>query len=408
MYRRPKTVFGMGSALGVLIAGTGVFGSTPAWAAAPTFDTPAAQVGYGEVTLTGTATANATVTLREAAYKWGKDATQGSELSPATQFENDMPTTVTANSSGRWTIHRIMDSGFVWAVESGGQYSRIVEAPLKVGATFTVASTGANSISFNVHTSPDQPYFPVRVERQNGGSWVEVASGVTDGPAGEGGATPPNDDGDNNAEFQGAATGQPGGQQTYRAVIAETGNAAYASAENLITSNTYTQIVNVGGTGGGTTPPTTTPTTTPTTPPTTTPPTTRPPTTPPAPPAVGSVQFTRIAYNAAGVDNRTNKSINGEYVQLTNRSRKNINLKGWTFRDAAGNLYRFTTNYTLFAGKYVTVRTGKGTNTAHTRYWGKSYHVWNNSGDTATLRTDAGKTIDSCRWTKAGKGYTTC
>jgi hypothetical protein len=394
MHRRPKTVFGLGSALGVLIAGTGVFGSAPAWAAAPTFDTPAAQVGYGEITLTGTATANATVTLREAAYKWGKDATQGSELSPATQFEADMPTTVTANSSGRWTIHRIMDSGFVWAVESGGQYSRIVQAPLKVGATFTVNSTGATSISFNVHTSPDQPYFPVRVERQSGGSWVAVASGVTDGPAGEGGATPPNDDGDTAAEFQGTATGQPGGQQTYRAVIAETGNAAYASAENLITSNTYTQVVNVGGTGGGTTPPTTTPTT--------------PPTTPPSTPAVGSVQFTRITYNAPGVDNRTNKSINGEYAQLTNRSKSAVNLKNWTVRDAAGNLYRFTAGYTLAAGKSVIVRTGKGTNTAATRYWGKTYHVWNNSGDTATLRTDAGKTIDSCRWTTAGKGWTAC
>ncbi|MFC4067597.1 lamin tail domain-containing protein [Actinoplanes subglobosus] len=386
----------MGSAVGVLIAGTGVLGTTPAWAAAPTFDTPAAQVGYGEVTLTGTATANATVTLREAAYKWGKDATQGSELSPATQFEADMPTTVTANSSGRWTIHRIMDSGFVWAVESGGQYSRIVQAPLKVGATFTVLSTGADSISFNVHTSPDQPYFPVRVERQSGGSWVSVASGVTDGPAGEGGATPPNDDGDTNAEFQGTASGQPGGQQTYRAVIAETGNAAYASAENLITSNTYTQTVNVGGTGGGTTPPTTTPTT----PPTTTPPVTT--------PAVGSVQFTRIQYNAPGTDSRTNKSINGEYFQLTNKSSKNLNLKGWTVRDAAGNLYRFTGDYTLNAGKYMTVRTGKGTNTAHVRYWGKTYHVWNNGGDAAALRTDAAKTIDTCKWTTAGKGHTTC
>ncbi|WP_239143751.1 lamin tail domain-containing protein [Actinoplanes philippinensis] len=390
----------MGSALGVLIAGTGLLGGSPAWAAAPTFDTPAAQVGYGTVTLTGTATANATVTLREAAYKWGKDATSGSELSPATQYEDDMPTTVTANSSGRWTIRRTMDSGFVWAVESGGEYSRVVKAPLKVGATFTVTSTGAGSISYNVHTSPDQPYFPVRVERQSGSTWVEVASGVTDGPAGEGGATPPNDDGDTNAEFQGAATGQPGGQQTYRAVIAETGNAAYASAENLITSNTYTQSVNVGGSGGGTTPPTTTPTT-PTTPPTT-------PTTPPSTPVAGSVQFTRIAYNAPGVDNRTNKSINGEYAKLTNRSRKSVNLKGWTVRDAAGNLYRFTGTYTLGAGKSVIVRTGKGTNTTATRYWGKSYHVWNNSGDTATLRTDTGKYIDSCKWTKAGKGYTTC
>ncbi|MEU4618955.1 lamin tail domain-containing protein [Actinoplanes sp. NPDC023801] len=395
--------FGVGGALGVLIAGTGVFGTAPAWAAAPTFDAPPSQTGYGAVTLTGTATPNASVTLREAAYKWGKDATSGSELSPATQYEDDMPTTVTANGSGRWTITRIMDSGFVWAVESGGEYSRVVKAALKVGATFTVTSSANNSVTFNVHTSPDQPYFPVRVERQSGGSWVEVAAGVTDGPAGEGGATPPNDDGDSNAEFQGTVTGQPGGQQTYRAVIAETGNAAYASAENLITSNTYTQNVNVGGTGG-TTPPTTNPTTNPTTPPTTKPPTTPPSTTPVA----GSVQFTRIQYNAAGVDKKTNSSVNGEYARLTNKTKKTINLKGWTVRDAAGNLYRFTTSYTLGAGKSVVVRTGKGTNSTATRYWGKTNHVWNNSGDTAYLRTAEGKSIDTCRWTTAGKGYTAC
>jgi hypothetical protein len=402
MYRPSKMAFGMGSALGVLIAGTGVFGTAPAWAAAPTFDTPPSQTGYGTVTLTGTATPNASVTLREAAYKWGKDATSGSALSPATQFEDDMPTTVTASGSGRWTIRRVMDSGFVWAVESGGEYSRVVQAPLKVGASFTVTSSASNSVTFNVHTSPDQPYFPVRVERQSGGSWVEVAAGVTDGPAGEGGATPPNDDGDTNAEFQGTVTGQPGGQQTYRAVIAETGNAAYASAENLITSNTYTQAVNVGGTGGGTPP-----TTNPTTPPTTSP--TKPPTTPPSTtPAVGSIQFTRIQYNAAGVDRRTNASINGEYARLTNKTSKAINLKGWTVRDAAGNLYRFTTSYSLGAGKSVVIRTGKGTNSTATRYWGKSNHVWNNSGDTAYLRTAEGKSIDTCRWTSAGRGYTTC
>lgn len=382
MFRRPRTLFGTASVLGMLIASTGVFGATPAWASAPTFDTPPAQTGYGTVTLTGTATANATVTLHEAAYKWGKDATRGSELSPATQFEPGMPTTVTAGSNGRWTIRRVMDSGFVWAVESGGQYSRIVQAPLQVGATFTITPTGSASISFNVHTSPDQPYFPVRVERQSGGSWVTVAAGVTDGPAGEGGSLPPDDDGDNDAEFQGTVTGQPDGQHTYRAVIAETGNAAYASAENLITSNTYTRTVDVGG-GGGTTPPVTEP-------------------------AVGSVQFTRIRYNAPGTDTRTAKSINGEYAQLTNRSSKTVDLAGWTVRDAAGNLYRFAGSYRLGTGRSVTLRSGTGTNTATTRYWGMNRHVWNNGGDTATLRTDTGKTIDSCRWTGAGAGHTGC
>lgn len=397
MQSRPKTVFGVGTALGVLIAGTGVFGTAPAWAAAPTFDTPPSQTGWGDVVLTGTATPGASVTLRERAYKWGKNVTNPAELEAAEAF--DHPTTVTANATtGRWAITRTMDSGFVWAVQAGGEYSRIVQAPLKIGGSLTLSSPSSNTVAFSYRASPDEPGLPVTIQRQNGSAWVTVGSGTTDDTTGS----------DPASDVTTTLTGQPAGAQTYRAVVANASQPTYASPDNLILANTFTGQVTVAGTGGGTptTPPTTTPpTTNPTTPPTTTPPTTNPPT---DQPAVGSIQFTRINYNAAGVDRRTNKSVNGEYAQLTNKTKSAVNLKGWTVRDAAGNLYRFTSNYTLAAGKSVIVRTGKGTNTTATRYWGQTYHVWNNSGDTATLRTDAGRLIDSCKWTKAGRGYTTC
>ena len=423
MQRRPRTVFGAGAALGVLIAGTGVFGTAPAWAAAPTFDNPPSQTGWGDVVLTGTATPGSSVTLRERAYKWGRNVQNAAELEPAEAY--DHPTTVTANATtGRWSITRTMDSGFVWAVSAGGEYSRIVQAPLRIGGSLTLSSAANNTVAFTYRASPDEPGLPVTIQRQNGSEWVTVGTGTTD----ETSASDPA------AEVAVTLTGQPAGAQTYRAVVASASDPAYASPDNLITANTFSGQVTVAGSGGGTTPPTTTPpTTTPptTTPPTTTPPTTTtppgttappttppgttaPPTTPPtttpptATPAVGSIQFTRINYNAAGVDRRTNTSINGEYAKLTNKTKKSVNLKGWTVRDAAGNLYRFTTNYTLAAGKSVTVRTGKGANTAATRYWGRNYHVWNNGGDTAALRTAAGKLIDSCKWTRAGKGYTTC
>jgi hypothetical protein len=55
----------------------------------------------------------------------------------------------------------------------------------------------------------------------------------------------------------------------------------------------------------------------------------------------------------------------------------------------------------------VTLRTGKGTNTSSTRYWGRKGYVWNNTGDTAYLRSSTNKTIDTCGWGK-GKGYTSC
>ncbi|WP_309238263.1 lamin tail domain-containing protein [Actinoplanes aureus] len=397
----------------MLIAGTGLTGTTPAFAAdVPTFNKPTVPTGFATVQLTGKATPNKPVTLHERAYIWRGDAKTGADLPVADEY--DHPVTVTADASGNWTISRDMDSGFVWAVEAEDEYSPIVTAPMKVGGTLEVTSTAANAISYRYHASPDQPWFPVKIERQNGSSWVEVASGYTDGPKGkESDVLPEGDDGDKDAEFQGTATGQPAGQQTYRAVVAEAGKPAYASEENLIEANTFTDNVTVAGTGGGTP---TSPSPSPSKPTTPTSPTPKPttptpkPTVPtvPAAPAVGSVQFTRIQYNAPGADRKTNKSINGEYFRITNKTKKVINLFGWTIRDRAGNLYRFTSNYYLAAGNSTIVRTGKGSNVRTNRYWGKTKHVWNNGGDTATLRTPANKTIDTCRWTKPGKGYTTC
>jgi hypothetical protein len=41
----------------------------------------------------------------------------------------------------------------------------------------------------------------------------------------------------------------------------------------------------------------------------------------------------------------------------------------------------------------VTVHTGSGTDTATDRYWGYGSPVWNNDGDTATLRTADGTVV---------------
>jgi hypothetical protein len=102
-------------------------------------------------------------------------------------------------------------------------------------------------------------------------------------------------------------------------------------------------------------------------------------------------------------------SLNGEYFRLTNRTKAVIDLKGWTVRDAANHVYTFPAQR-VGAGNSVYVHTGKGTDgkpAAH-RYWARTGHLWNNGGDSASLRTGAGKTIDSCRYTGSSKGYTTC
>ncbi|MEU4424170.1 lamin tail domain-containing protein [Actinoplanes sp. NPDC024001] len=408
----------MSAAVGALVATWGLQFAGPATAATtPTFDVPPIGTGFGDIVLTGTAAPNVDVTLHERAYIFGKDVVDPAGLEAAEQYFTDKPTTVRSNSSGRWAITRTMDSGFVFSVEAEDLYSRIVKAPLRASASeFTATPGAAGTVNFVVRASPDQPGIPVSIQRYTSTGWTQVANGVTDGTS----------DADDRAELVTSVSGQPAGTHYYRAFLSE-GTSGYASADNLLLANYSSNVaatvagsspaagpvpaanvapaVPEGATSGPvtTTPPTTKPPTT--TPPTTKPPTTKPPTTPTAP-AAGSVQFTRVQYNAPGADSKKNASINGEYARLTNKTKKTINLNGWTVRDAAGNSYRFP-SLNLGAGKTLTLRSGKGTNTSTTRYWARTKHIWNNGGDTATLRTPT-KTIDTCRWTNPAKGYTTC
>lgn len=123
--------------------------------------------------------------------------------------------------------------------------------------------------------------------------------------------------------------------------------------------------------------------------------------------AASSIQFRRIQYDSPGTDNRTNASLNAEYVVLKNVTTRNISIKDWTVRDAANHVYKFG-SFTLGAGKSVTLHTGRGTNSATHRYWGSGNYIWNNTGDTATLKTPSGTTAYTCKWTSAGSGYKNC
>jgi micrococcal nuclease len=93
--------------------------------------------------------------------------------------------------------------------------------------------------------------------------------------------------------------------------------------------------------------------------------------------------------DAAGNDN---ENLNDEYLVFANRGDSGRSLDGWTVTDAAGKRYTFR-NYSLAAGGRVTLYTGSGTDTASARYWGASGAVWNNDGDTVTVRNDAGSVV---------------
>jgi hypothetical protein len=121
--------------------------------------------------------------------------------------------------------------------------------------------------------------------------------------------------------------------------------------------------------------------------------------------ATGSLQLGKINYNAAGSD--TTSNVNGEYVVIKNLASTSKCLTGWKVKDAAGHTYTFGT-FCLAGYKSVYLYTGKGTNSSTRRYWGMGWHVWNNTGDTAYLRTSAGTSMDTCTWGSGGVGYVYC
>jgi hypothetical protein len=110
-----------------------------------------------------------------------------------------------------------------------------------------------------------------------------------------------------------------------------------------------------------------------------------------------SVVIRKIFYNSPGSDRGSNASLDHEWVKLHNRTGQRITLTGWTLRDRQGHVYTFGT-YRLKAHGYVKIRTGRGRNTQTNRFWGRSWYIWNNTGDRATLENANGKVKSRCSY----------
>ncbi|TKA06305.1 lamin tail domain-containing protein [Actinacidiphila oryziradicis] len=123
--------------------------------------------------------------------------------------------------------------------------------------------------------------------------------------------------------------------------------------------------------------------------------------------AAGSVHLTKIYYDSPGKDTGSNASLNAEYVQIKNTTSKAASLKGWVLVDASSHKYTFGA-FSLGAGKTVTVRTGKGSNTTGTKYQNRKWYVWNNTKDKATLKKASGAVADTCAYNNGSVDYTAC
>jgi hypothetical protein len=114
--------------------------------------------------------------------------------------------------------------------------------------------------------------------------------------------------------------------------------------------------------------------------------------------AAGGVIIYRVYFDSPGTDNRSNTSLNAEWVQIKNTSSATISLKNWTLVDASNHRYTFR-DVKIGAGSTKKVRTGRGTDTAANKYQNRRAYVWNNTSDTATLSKASGTRVDSCSWT---------
>ncbi|AYN39134.1 lamin tail domain-containing protein [Streptomyces dangxiongensis] len=114
--------------------------------------------------------------------------------------------------------------------------------------------------------------------------------------------------------------------------------------------------------------------------------------------AAGGVRIHHVWFDSPGSDNRSNKSLNAEWVQLKNTSGSAVSLKGWVLKDASNHKYVFP-NVRIGAGKYLKVHTGSGSDTASDKYQDRRAYVWNNDRDTATLTKASGTKVGSCSWT---------
>jgi hypothetical protein len=122
--------------------------------------------------------------------------------------------------------------------------------------------------------------------------------------------------------------------------------------------------------------------------------------------APGPVYISKVQYDSPGNDTGSNSSLNAEWVRLTNSTSSKKTVTGWTLRDASSHVYKFPST-TLAARASLRVHTGKGTNRAADKYWNVTWYVWNNTGDTATLKNTAGAIIDTCKWGR-GSGSISC
>jgi|GEM_PF-2360767 len=121
--------------------------------------------------------------------------------------------------------------------------------------------------------------------------------------------------------------------------------------------------------------------------------------------AAARIKITKIFFDAPGPDtNPTNSSLNAEFVAVKNMTTLPVLMTGWKLNDAQSHSFTFPTGFTLAAGKTVRVHTGKGLNSSSDLYARSGSFIWNNTGDTATVRNSFGSIASTCKYPNTSGG----
>ncbi|MFJ4467865.1 lamin tail domain-containing protein [Streptomyces sp. NPDC089424] len=114
------------------------------------------------------------------------------------------------------------------------------------------------------------------------------------------------------------------------------------------------------------------------------------------------VVISAVQYDPPGRDDRSNRSLNREWVEITNTGRRSVDLDGWTLSDRDGRTYEFD-RFRLDGRSSVRVHTGTGRDSRTDVFQDRRRYVWDDRFDTVILSNERGREIDSESW--GGRGY---
>ncbi len=106
--------------------------------------------------------------------------------------------------------------------------------------------------------------------------------------------------------------------------------------------------------------------------------------------ASSGIKISAVQFDAPGNER---ENLNGEWVEVSN-SGANTDMSGWTLQDEQKHTYNFPSGFEMKTGTSIKIHTGSGTDTPLDLYWNSSRAIWNNGGDTATLKDQNGEIID--------------